>query len=219
MSLRQLLLSSLLTVAVIAAGAWLLRPAPAPAMPAIVGGGPVSAAPVVGPVLERPEPEGDEGLVLRLPALDLAAPMREMALGPGEPIAVPDGPDLVAWYPDLGSHISAQAGTDTTASHGLLLGHVNWRDGSEGVFARLGELSAGDLVEVQDGPHTATYRVTAVDHVDVSSTLLTDVLDEGPRETVTLITCSGEYLWEIGGYSERTVVTAERLDVPTENRS
>src|SRR5690606_21437923 len=96
----------------------------------------------------RPVERGDNGRLILIPSIEVSAPLREMELVDVDgPIATPDGPDLVGWYPDMEQ--------EPSTPHGLLLGHVNWRDGSTGVFARLGELGAGDLVELHDGPETS----------------------------------------------------------------
>lgn len=211
MTRRQLLLSSVLTAGVIAAAAMLFF--------ASNGGGlPASEAAASGPItpetrLRLTADHGPDERWLRIRAIDVDAPLREMEpVDPAGLVPAPDGPDVVGWYRSMTS--------DKGATHGLLLGHVNWRDGSSGVFARLGDVAVGDLVELRDGRTTVAYRVASIDHLDALSTALPDVLGSGPPDTVTLITCSGEYLWDIGTYSERTVVLATRIDgAPPEDES
>lgn len=141
-------------------------------------------------------------LRLRIPAIEVDAPLREMTPD-GTTILVSTTPDEVAWY---------RTTPGVEGAHGLLLGHVNWRDGSTGVFARLGALAPGDTVELQDGAATVTYVVTATREVSALTATIEGVIDTSANDTLTLITCSGDYLWDHGTYSQRTVVTAVRTE-------
>ncbi len=154
----------------------------------------------------------DTGRSLRIDSIEVDAPLQarqDSALDDAVP--VPDNPVEVGWHRFLD--------TGEGADHALLLGHVNWRDGSAGVFGRLHEVARGDLIEVRDGGRTTVYRVTAARQVDALGTSLADILGRGETDTVTLMTCSGEYLWDHGTYAERTVVTAIRSDAPPERAS
>jgi sortase A len=117
---------------------------------------------------------------------------------------VPDGPEDVAWY-------------DFTARPGeggniVLSGHLDFRGYGPAVFARLRDLTLGDLVEVrlEDGS-TYQYVVTQSVAYEAEGAPLQEIVGPTSRETVTLITCDGTFNGDSLTYSHRLVVRAERL--------
>ena len=119
----------------------------------------------------------------------------------------PAGPKEVDWY-----DFTSEPGEPGNA---VMAGHLNWRDGTLAVFARLATLTPGDAIDVvrHDGD-SLHYRVVAVEEVDAFTTDLSWVLDWGARESLTLLTCSGQFVWTASSYSQRTVVRAERIADP-----
>lgn len=98
---------------------------------------------------------------------------------------------------------TAQPGTGGNV---VLAGHVQSITSGD-VFANLDGLKPGDTIKVYTSDATVTYvvqSVTRVSNDDLS------VLEPGPRETLTLITCSGTWLPLQHDYSQRTVVVADR---------
>jgi len=69
---------------------------------------------------------------------------------------------------------------------------------------------APDLVDPGAGAELA-YRVTSVADVDARATTTQEVLGRPGEETVTLITCTGEWLPAAHEYAQRRVVIAERV--------
>lgn len=92
-------------------------------------------------------------------------------------------------------------------SNVILAGHVQSISSGD-VFANLDRLKPGDLIRLYTKVTVVTYRVSKVETVandDVK------VLAPTPREELTLITCTGEWLPFQHDYSERTVVIADRV--------
>jgi LPXTG-site transpeptidase (sortase) family protein len=81
----------------------------------------------------------------------------------------------------------------------------------EAVFFKLNTLKQGDLITVTgaDGG-TYTYAVTSVQSVPIADGPAAWVAPTD-KETITLMTCGGEWDSSISEYDSRTVVTAVRV--------
>lgn len=94
------------------------------------------------------------------------------------------------------------------AKHNIgLAGHRAVADGKQ--FNRLGELEAGDEIQVDTNKETLTYRITdtfVVHKTDVS------VLEDRETPQLTLVTCTPLGSWHP---SDRLIVQAELQDVAT----
>jgi LPXTG-site transpeptidase (sortase) family protein len=90
----------------------------------------------------------------------------------------------------------------------VLLGHVASRNAGN-VFENLDEVRAGDRVQVFSGAQRFDYQV-----VEVREVARTDasVMRPTGSASLSLITCTGTWLPEIGDYAERLVVRAELAD-------
>jgi len=142
---------------------------------------------------------------LAIPVLGVDAPITPMGQDAEGNLAAPDGPHEVAWY-----DFTAHPGFPGNA---VMAGHLNWRDGSTAVFAHLATLVPGDIVDViEDNGEALHYRVVAVEDMDAFTTDVRQILEWTGPESLTLITCSGEYVWTAASYAQRTVVRAERVD-------
>lgn len=91
----------------------------------------------------------------------------------------------------------------------VIAGHVDSATEGLGFFARLLRLGVGEELAVRGDGHQARYRVIAVRSV-VKQALATDsqaFAQDGPHHLV-LITCTGRYRRERGGYESNLVVVA-----------
>jgi LPXTG-site transpeptidase (sortase) family protein len=95
----------------------------------------------------------------------------------------------------------------------IINGHYDTNTGAPAAFYNLKNLGFGDVIEVKDKyGRIFNYKVVILSYLDVKDPSRLDVLrDEEGKSTLTLITCSGEYLWE-SGYNKRLVVKAELLE-------
>ena len=95
--------------------------------------------------------------------------------------------------------------------NGVLVGHVT-SQGAGNVFGDLGRVGVGDQVRVFSGAQAFDYRVT-----EARAVARTDVSVVAPTEaaSLSLITCTGRWLPDVGDFAERLVVRAELSDGET----
>jgi sortase (surface protein transpeptidase) len=90
----------------------------------------------------------------------------------------------------------------------VLAGHVDSRRFGVGPLADLQAIGVGDRVEVTTGPDgTRAYRVDSIERFDRQALPAAVFARTGP-ERLRLVTCTGPYLPEAGGYQQNLVVTA-----------
>lgn len=89
----------------------------------------------------------------------------------------------------------------------VLSGHVELRDGRQGIFASLRELTEGNRIILQQNGIEQQYSVREIRNVDPA-----DLTPLYPTEgdLLTLITCD-DYDFFRDSYQERTIVVAERI--------
>jgi sortase (surface protein transpeptidase) len=121
---------------------------------------------------------------------------------PDGQMAIPDDVDRAGWYrfgPEPGAPGSA-----------VVAGHVDDAEQGLGAMAALREAEPGDEVLVTDAAGAVTrWQVVSRELLDKQA-LPVDALfrrDGPPR--LTLVTCGGPFLPEVGGYRDNVVVVAE----------
>ncbi|CAN5745850.1 hypothetical protein BH23CHL3_BH23CHL3_06970 [soil metagenome] len=121
----------------------------------------------------------------------------------GGEMQAPTGAVDVAWYKE-----SARLGETGNI---LLAGHLNYWGVPEGVFFRLEALSEGDAVELEgDDGETYRYIVEWAENFPSDEEPPEETLGHTDNQSLTLITCGGEWSAEIAEYDHRTVVRAVR---------
>ena len=117
-------------------------------------------------------------------------------------LAVPENVEHVGWWDG-----SAYAGDPFGST--VIAGHVDSATQGVGFFARLLKIGVGDTITVTGDSHAAKYRVTAVDTV-AKQALATDsrAFDQTGDHRLVLITCTGAYARDRGGYTSNLVVIA-----------
>ncbi len=160
------------------------------------------AAPVATPTAAIQSAPANAEVRLRIPTLNVDAAVTRLGFDGAGGFAVPTTAGGVGWY-----EFSAYPGA---AGNAVLGGHLNWR-GDRGVFDRLDELSAGDMIYVDTAAGQVTYQVVGSQSV-TAQTPFADILGErsGPS-TLTLFTCGGTFSTVAGEYDRRTVVRAVRV--------
>jgi LPXTG-site transpeptidase (sortase) family protein len=141
---------------------------------------------------------------LVIPKIGIDAPVTEKGLDPNGAMQNPNGPEDVAWY-----DFTARPGQGGNA---VFSGHLDYHDYGPAVFARLREMTAGDLVEVrlEDGT-VHRYVVTISVLYPADSAPSQEIVGPTGREMVTLVTCGGTWQGRPQGYSHRLVVRADHL--------
>ncbi|MEO6509832.1 MAG: class F sortase [Nocardioides sp.] len=186
---------------------WSDRASPAPAAATSAGGvepGSTSSGPDGAPPRERSSSAPSRArparpISLRIASIGVGTALTTLGLNADGTVEVPTDPMLAGWY-RLGTRPGAQGSA-------VILGHVDSVDGPA-VFARLGTLRPGDLVQVRlaDGV-SESFRVRSVrlypnDEFPAHQVYATP----GPR-TLNLVTCGGSYDRARGGYQANLVVT------------
>ncbi|MFC7217668.1 class F sortase [Streptomyces polyrhachis] len=170
---------------------------PAPdAEDALMDGAPPGRAP-----LSASAPE-----TVRIPGIEVAAPLARVGLDPEGWVQAPpaEDPDTAGWY----------AGSVTPGARGtsVLVGHVDSESGPA-VFYRAGELKKGRRIEVAraDGS-TAVFTVYRVQLFQTRDFPSEGVYRDTRHAELRLLTCGGTYR-PGRGYSGNTVVFARLTSV------
>jgi sortase (surface protein transpeptidase) len=163
-----------------------------------------------------PTPTPREGVApveLHIASVGVDAPIERGAIVNGA-MQDPSGPWVVSWYEPLG-----KIGEDGNV---VMAGHVDYFNlglkGTPGpaVFWNVRDLPEGDIIRVigEDGK-TYDYAVQwtqAYAAADLTPDVMQlDVVGDTGEETLTLITCSGQFNHDIGEYTQRWVVRAHQV--------
>ncbi len=144
---------------------------------------------------------------LRIEAIELDATIEQQHIEDGV-MQNPSGPFVVAWYKETG-----RLGEED--NNVVLAGHLDYWDVGPAIFYDVWKLEEGDRIEVV-GKNDAVF-VYAVDWVEaykldeLDSAAIQDIIGPTPTESLTLITCGGDFDYDSGEYEERIIVRATRL--------
>lgn len=157
-----------------------------------------SATPEAGQDCAR----GQVPMTVRIPAIQVEATVEVKEILDGE-MQQPTDEKVVTWYKE-----TARLGE---IGNVVIAGHLNWWGFPEAIFFNLSTLKAGDAIEVSDGSGgTFTYAVTTVRQLPATDGP-EEIVKGTDAETITLITCSGEWDPSVSEYDSRTVVQAVRV--------
>ena len=155
---------------------------------------------------------------LRIPVLGVDAPVGQRYVGAKMPN--PTGPGDVVWY-DF-SEWDGLGGVPGGGRNAVFSGHVDynhtipWAEASyrgEGVFFSLRLLSPGDVIEVEVGGNVLQYTVMWTRQIEADgpdAEWLPVLSGDVPVDSITLITCGGEFDVATKSYRDRFIVRAER---------
>lgn len=120
-------------------------------------------------------------------------------------LRVPENVQHVGWWDG-----SARAGEPFGAT--VIAGHVDSATEGIGFFARLRRIRVGDTITLRADSHWLKYRVTSVRKI-AKKALATDnqaLKQKGPHRLV-LVTCTGNFHRDRGGYDSNLVVVGRPL--------
>jgi sortase (surface protein transpeptidase) len=138
---------------------------------------------------------------VRIPALDIDAPMMELGLEEDHSLEVPEDADVTGWW--TGGSAPGERGP------AVVVGHVDSYEGP-GVFFRLAELEPGDHVTIDREDGTAvTYAVQRAEWHRKDAFPTEDVYGATDEATLRLVTCGGEFDPHARSYEENLVVFLE----------
>jgi hypothetical protein len=208
----SLALVGVVVAAVLAASGWLLlggahgKPQPRPSQVAAVPASP-SAVPSFA---TTPAPSASSAAPvaavqparLVIPRLGVQAPIENKGIDSRNQMEAPDRPFDVAWYP-----FTAKPGSGGNA---VFAGHKDFAGVGPAVFWRLGELSAGDTIQVVGADQKQlSYRVTGTSDYTLSTIPMASEGGWGGNLFPPHFTCAGAYT-RSAGYDHRLVVRAQR---------
>jgi LPXTG-site transpeptidase (sortase) family protein len=147
------------------------------------------------------------------------APLTHRTVGLDGRMPNPEGPDDVAYY-DF-SAWPGKGGAPGLGGNAVFAGHVDsglkaCKNGSvqppcQAVFWDISQLRVGDEVELHVGGTVHRYRVATNEPVSATNGPWDQIVSSTAEESITLITCGGDFNRETREYSNRQVVTAVRI--------
>ena len=137
---------------------------------------------------------------VRVPGLGLDAPVRAVGVDVRRQMRLPADPRVLGWY----RFGPAPGGKGSV----VLAGHVDSRRFGVGPLADLQGVGVGDRVEVLTRRgELRSYRVDSIERFDRQA-LPAEVFARTGPERLRIVTCTGPYLPDAGGYQQNLVVTA-----------
>jgi hypothetical protein len=184
---------------------------------------PAPTTPIVGSIndlhAEFGEPPSATLGRLRVQALGIDAPLGQSSVGGDGKMPNPAGPSDAVWY-DFTSW-DGFGGSIGSGQNAIFSGHVDYAAHvayagvdfrGRGVFFGLALLSPGDVIEVDSGGETLRYAVSWRRQVGAAASDWAEILSSDvPVDSITLITCGGEFNSAEQSYLDRVVVRAERI--------
>ncbi len=144
-----------------------------------------------------------------VPNAGVDAPVETGAITPEGAMVDPSGAWVVTWYDAI-----AAPGQNTNV---VMAAHLDYWDVGPAVFSKVPSLPPGDLVSLymEDGSQfdyaiewTRLYHVATELTPDV---IQTEVVGDTGRESLTMITCGGEFDYAAGEYLNRYVIRANKV--------
>jgi LPXTG-site transpeptidase (sortase) family protein len=146
------------------------------------------------------------------------APLSYKVVGPDGQMPNPDGPDDVAYY-----NFSAwpgKGGAPGKGGNAVFAGHVDsgakaCHNGTkpppcEAVLWDLNQLKVGDEIEIQLSGVSYKYSVTSNQPVSANNAPWDSIVGSTAQESITIITCGGDFNRDTHEYNNRQVVTATK---------
>ena len=137
-------------------------------------------------------------LIIR--TIGVEAPVIPLGIDAQGRMLAPDGPHDVGWF-ELGP-------LPGTAGNAILTGHVDWTDGSLGVFSSLHALQPGPIVQFANPEKGfADYLVKWQRKYLAAQAPINEIVGQNMNEReLTLITCAGTFDRQERNYSHRLIV-------------
>jgi len=140
--------------------------------------------------------------LLVIPRLRVKAPIDPVGVAPDGKTEVPEDARRVGWYRFGPAPGSAKGSA-------VIVGHVDSRTQGLGVLAELDDVRADDRVDVRSaGGVMVGYRIVSRRTIPKSELADSGVFRRDGSSVLTLITCTGRFLKDRGGYQDNLVITA-----------
>jgi sortase (surface protein transpeptidase) len=137
---------------------------------------------------------------VRVPALDVIAPVQVIGVGPAGALIVPHSPMDVGWY--QGGSVPGEPGV------ALLTSHVDTRTEGRGVFAGLVRLAPGDTITLvaADGIEQLWTVTARTQHR--KDALPSELFARSGPPVLALVTCGGPFDPQARSYRDNVIVWA-----------
>jgi LPXTG-site transpeptidase (sortase) family protein len=147
---------------------------------------------------------------LIIPAIDVDAAVTTRVVADNGEMPSPDGPQQVISY-DF-SALPGLGGIPGVSGNIVFGGHVDYHDYGPAIFWDLRDLKQGDeiTVRLRDGTQYR-YATRSNRVVDPAATPFNQFVASTPEESLTVITCAGDFDPETHNYDMRRVVWAVRV--------
>jgi LPXTG-site transpeptidase (sortase) family protein len=153
-----------------------------------------------------PETRANSGLPVRLkiPGINVDAPLRPVGLTPDGSMDTAKGPDEAVWFEP-----GPRPGEDGSA---VIAGHYGtWKNGEGSVFDNLHELSKGDKLYIEDDEGATISFVVRESRTYNSNADPSDVFSSSDGKShLNLITCEGVWNKDSKSYSQRLVIFTDK---------
>jgi Sortase domain len=147
------------------------------------------------------------------------APLTHRRVPPNGVMPNPDGADDIAYYDFSG--FQRLGGAPGLGGNAVFAGHVDsgtkaCKNGTqpppcEAVLWDLNTLRLGDVIEVHLSGRVHRYEVTSNQPIPAATGPWEQIVTATAQETVTIITCGGDFNRETREYTNRQVVTARKV--------
>lgn len=142
---------------------------------------------------------------LRVPSVDLDAPLDQVGVRDDGLMEIPDDGDRAGWY-----RYGPTPGDDEGSA--VLAGHVDTQEGL-GAMAALMEVPLDAEVEVEmDDGTVLRYRVIGRETIEKDELPVEELFDRSGPGRLTLVTCGGPWRYEASSYRDNVVVVAVPVD-------
>lgn len=138
---------------------------------------------------------------IRIPTIDLSAPVVSIRSNADRVLVPPRDPTIVGWWSE-GVAPGSPTGTAVLVGHSVSTGG--------GVFNEVGSLSSGDTIEIEGSGETLTYQIRSVDVLskDELARHAEDIFDQSAPGRLVVITCED---WDGSSWKSNVVTVATPL--------
>jgi hypothetical protein len=162
-----------------------------------------------GPLGLNPQPltiAGFRPVSMTVESAGIAAPVEQLEIVDGI-MQDPTGPWVVSWYKETGRLGVPDANI-------CVAGHVDYWNVGPAVFYNVRNLVEGDAVDMagEDGK-VYRYEVQWVELYDAENAPIQDIVGSTGEQSLTMITCGGEFNYQTGHYVSRTVARARFAEI------
>jgi LPXTG-site transpeptidase (sortase) family protein len=160
-------------------------------------------------IYKQEELESPLGMPVRLkiPRIGVDSTVESVGVTSKGAMDTPKVPENVAWY-KLGAYPGDIGNAVITGHYGA------WKNGAKSVFDNLHELNSGDRIAIEDeNGNIINFVVKEIKNFDPNADSSEVFSSNDGKAHLNLITCEGTWNKDVGSYSQRRVVFAEKEQV------